>query len=147
MNNNSNDIDFDLLLVENQESAINIIKVLTKKFAIKIKFAKDTSEFTELIKIYNFKFVIVDLDLGYKLEGLFISTLYKNIQSIKNPSSKIYLLSDRELTSSEISKFHFNGIIKKKCTPMYEFLLSNFDFRSYTELLREKSYQELFFTV
>ena len=147
MNNNSRATDFDLLLVENQESVIDIIKVLTKKFAIKIKFAKDTSEFTELIKIYNFKFVIVDLDLGYKLEGLFISTLYKNIRSIKNPSSKIYLLSDRGLSSPEIYKFHFDGIIKKRCTPMYEFLLSNFDFRSYTELLREKSYQELFFTV
>lgn len=147
MNYNTSETDFDLLLVENKESVIDIIKVLTKKFAIKVKYAKNTSEFTELIKFYNFKVVIVDLDLEYKLEGLFISTLYKNIRFIKNASSKIYLLSDKELPPTDIPKFHFDGIIKKSFKPMYEFLLNNFDFRSYVEFLREESSQELIFSI
>lgn len=143
MSNNLNDFDFDLLLVENQKSMIDTITVMMKKFSMRVKFAEDTKEFTELVKMYNFKYIIVDIDLSYNLEGLFISSLYKNIRIMKNYAGKIFLMVEREISSKDISNFYFDGIIKKNFDQIYEFLLNNFEFRSYSRLIDEESSERL----
>ena len=127
--NHKNEV-IEMLLVENNEAIIDFFKVLTKKFDMQVKYVTNTTEFVELVKKYDFKNIICDVDLSYKFEGIFISNLYNNIKKIRNIDGKMYLLSDRIVPNID-GKFNFDGILPKKFQEIYDFLIQNYEFKSY----------------
>ena len=132
----------DILLIEDSTAIIDLFKVLTKKFDLKIKYAKNTSEFLNIIRFNSFKYVLCDLNLDYKLEGLFISKVFSNIRKIQQTESKILLFSSEKVTEKEISKSGFDGSLVKDFLSIYDFLLQNFPLRSFHDLLvNEMRYQ------
>lgn len=127
--------EFEMLLVESNETIIDFFKVLTKKFDMQVKYATNTNEFVDLVKIYNFQNIICDIDLSYRLEGIFISNVYNNIKNIRHIDGKMYLLSDRTVPNLREGKFKFDGVISKKFQEIYDFLVQNYDFKSYYKFI------------
>ena len=50
--------NMELLLIEKNEAIIDFFKILTKKFNLRIKYAKSLDEFVELTKSNDFQNVI-----------------------------------------------------------------------------------------
>jgi len=130
--NHKNEI-IELLIVENEETIIDFFKVLTGRFNMQVKYVKNTTEFVELVKKSDFQNIICDIDLGYKFEGFFISTLYNNLKRIRGIDGKMYLLSDRAFPTIQEGKCKFDGIMPKNFQEIYDFLAQNYDFKSYYE--------------
>ncbi len=127
---------YDLLLIEDSTSVIDLFLVLTKKFDLKIKIVKNSNEFMNVIRTNDFKFVLCDSNLNYKYEGLFIARVYNNIRKIKRSQGKILLFSSELASESEIGNFKFDDVLQKDFLTIYEFLLNNFPLRSYHDLIK-----------
>ena len=134
-----NEKDFDILLIEDSASIIDLFSVLTKKFDLKIRIIKNTYEFMETAQRSTFKYVLCDLHLDYKFEGLFISRVYSNIRKIKNNDGKILLFTSDKANSHDAMKFGFDGMVEKDFLSIYEFLLNNFPLRSFHDLIKNGS--------
>ena len=130
---NHDQLLIDILLIDDNESVIDIFKILTKKFNLTIKYAKNTQEFIELSKKYNFSIILCDLNLDYKFEGFFIARLFSSLKLMRHLDSKVLLFSSQTLTNDELLKFSFDGSLDKNFHSIYNFLEVNFPFRSYTE--------------
>ena len=128
----------DLLIIEDKAPIVDLLQVLTKKFNLKVKYARNTEEFLNLAKINNFKFVLCDLNLGYSFEGLFIARVFANIRTIKQLNSKILLLNSEKVSEFELNKFGFDGLLLKEFLSIYEFLLGNFPLKSYSDLIKNE---------
>lgn len=127
----------DLLIIEEAAPIIDLFQVLTKKFNLKVKYVKNTGEFLDLAKMYNFKVVLCDLDLDYSFEGLFIARVFANIRSINRLDSKLFLFSSKKVSKNELDKFGFDELLPKEFSLIYEFLLSNFSLKSYSDLIKD----------
>lgn len=127
----------DLLVIDDSSAIIDIFKVITKRFDLKIKFAKNTYEFMDIAQQYNFKYVLCDLNLDYNYEGFFISRIYAIIRKYKNEEGKILLFTSEQATDLELMKFNFDGSLKKEFLPIYDFLIQNFPLRSIHDLLQD----------
>ena len=137
----------DVLLVENSTAIIDLFKVLTKKFDLTIKFVENTAEFVEIIKKYDFLFVLCDLNLDYKLEGLFISQIYASFRKIKNLEGKNYLFTSDPVINFDFSKYGFDDCLPKNFQSIYQFLREKFPFRSFHDLITDKIEYCVFATI
>lgn len=135
---NLNNKVYDILLVEGSTAIIDLFSVLTKKFDLTIKFVKNTNEFTNITQRLSFKFVICDINLDYKYEGLFIARVYNNIKKIKNNEGKILLMCPESPSENELKKLTLDGILPRGFSTIYDFLLQNFPLRSYQDLLKNE---------
>ena len=134
---NNDDKTIDILLIEDSNSVIDLFSVLTKKFDIKIKYAKNSYDFMTLARDHHFKYVLCDLNLDYKYEGYFISRIYSNIRKVNHENGKILLFSAERETKEEFLIHGFDGSLDKNFLAIYEFLLHNFPLRSFHDLIKE----------
>ncbi len=131
--------NFDILLVEDSSAIIDLFKVLTKKFDLKIKFVKNTFEFMDSIQKFNFKYILCDLDLDYKLEGYFIARIYANYRKYKNKDGQMILFTSDDSKVVDMVQKEFDYSLTKEFYSIYEFLLEHFELRSYHDLLKDDS--------
>jgi hypothetical protein len=136
-----NDKIVDILLIEDNESVVDIFKIITKKFEVSIKYAKNTNEFIKLMQMFEFRHVLCDLNLDYKYEGLFISKIYNNIRRIKPNNGKIYFFSNEIVGNFDLQKFCFDEVLEKNFSHIYGFLKSNFSFKTYKHFLEIENSQ------
>ena len=137
---NKNEKVVDILLIEDSANIIDIFSVLTKKFNLTIHIVKNTFEFMKTAQSINFKYILCDLHLDYKFEGLFITRVYSNIRKIKNSNGKALLFSSEKTNEEDATNFGFDGQVEKDFLSIYEFLLNNFPLRSYQELIKKESH-------
>ena len=135
----NDDKNIDILLIEDSTAIIDLFKVLTKKFDLKIKFVKNTFEFMDAAQKFDFKYILCDLDLDYKLEGYFIARIHTNLRKYKNKDSKMILFTSDDSKNSDMVQKEFDYALKKEFYSIYEFLLENFELRSYHDLLKVDS--------
>lgn len=124
----------DLLLIEDNEAVIDLFKVITKKFDLKIHYARNTKEFMDLIKEKHFKYVLCDANLTYAREGFFISQIFVNIKNIRQIQSTILLFSTSTFSEAEVMKFGFDGVVNKNFSTIYAFLMNTFGLKSIKNL-------------
>lgn len=124
MDCNGNQID--VLLIDDNKGISDIFKDLTKKFVFTIKFAKNTHEFIHFIENYKFRFIICDLNLDYKLEGLFIAQLFFELKKTQHLTSKIINLASESNDHKDLVKNSFDFPLKKNYPTIYNFLHQNF---------------------
>ena len=139
------DKDIDILLVDNNEDIADIFKVLTKKFDLTIKFAKNTEESVRFSKIYSFRFVLCDLNLDYILEGFFISRFFSAINKMNKLEIKIVLFSNEKISHEQMINNSFDYQLEKRFSSIYTFLEKNFSFRSSSKELSKKGSEETCF--
>ena len=101
----------NILVIENNDDHIAIIKILNKEFNFNIDVAHNHFEFLNLVTShFNYSLVLVDLSLDYRFEGLDIMKSYKKL----GLNSKIYAYTSEKIDEQEYIQFGFDGVIRKK---------------------------------
>lgn len=142
---NHDDKLFDILLINNNEAVVDIFQILTKKFKLTLKIAKNTQEFVDYSKMYDFHYILSDLHLDYKFEGFFIARLFSTIKKVHNGDGQIILLSSENLSKDKLENFNFDGSVSKNFAEIYKFLVSHFKFKTFTEEFGLTNQQEIIY--
>ena len=117
---------FDILLVESSQEIIMLFEELSKIFNLTIAYAKNITDFIELVTVYEFKFVLSNMHIEYKFGGLFLSRMFTNIRKVKINDGKMFLYSLQNNSNFDLSKLSLDDLAEEKFSNFYSFLSTNF---------------------
>lgn len=116
----------DLLIVEDNESALCLYNEISKIFGLKVKFVSDLKDFINFILDNDPKFILCNMHIETDFSGLILSRMYEKIRKKTVKNAHLYFYSFQNNKSLELAKLIIDDLADSRFTTFYDFMDENF---------------------